>query len=145
MFLEIQKESKLYQEALNLRYVLFFESTRYDQSVLHDELEPKSRHFAIVESERLIAYGRLSFIEGGIFQISQIVVNPSEQRKGYGSKLLSYLLEECERAGSKEVFLNARVSAVSLYSRLGFKVSGVEYLSPKTKIPHIKMVKRRGI
>ena len=141
MFLEIETESKIYKEALSLRYELFFKNTHYDQSVLHDDLELKSRHFVIVENGRLCAYGRLTAFGEGIIQISQIVVNLTEQKKGYGSTLLSNLLEECERVGYKEVFLNARVTAISLYKRLGFNVSGTEYLSPKTNIPHFKMVK----
>lgn len=144
MFVQIDRKNSLYSEALDLRYELFFKGTKYDRSVLLDDLESCSQHYANVENEQLIAYGRLTEFGGGRFQISQVVVKPFAQNRGYGSKLLLFLLRECEKSGYEEVFLNARLVAINLYERLGFKACGPEYISPKTKIAHVKMVKRRG-
>jgi hypothetical protein len=54
--IEIQKNSFLYQQALEMRYRLFFEEHGLPKSILYDSAEDKSAHFAISHDSELIAY-----------------------------------------------------------------------------------------
>ena len=56
--------------------------------------------------------------------ILNIGINPNNQRKGYGSLLMSYLYKELKNRLIEEVFLEVRESnqsAISFYSNQGFK------------------------
>lgn len=138
---EIDRENPLYFEALKLRHELFFKEFGLPESIVADELEIDSIHIAIADEKRLVAYGRLSEIESGIFKLSQIVVIPARQRRGYGSQLVRRLVDLAISRGATQIELNSQVAAKSLYSKLGFVEAGDVYPSRTTGIPHIKMVR----
>ncbi|WP_236781700.1 hypothetical protein [Aliivibrio fischeri] len=79
--INLQSTDDIYQQALNLRYDLFFREPGLPKEILVDDLEENSTHVAIVEKSELYAYGRLSEIAKGIFKISQMVVQPKMQGK----------------------------------------------------------------
>ncbi|MBD1559874.1 GNAT family N-acetyltransferase [Vibrio sp. S9_S30] len=138
---EIKTNSELYERALDLRYALFFKEPCLPREILFDALESSSRHFAVVGDGSLLAYGRLSDEGGKIFKISQMVVQPNMQGKGLGTKVLSKLIDTALELGAIEIYLNARLHAVSLYERLGFLKTSHTFVAKSTGVPHVKMVR----
>ena len=136
---ELEIGSEFYKEALELRYELFFKKHDLPRNILIDKNEKASEHIAIVSDELLIAYGRLTNLGEGTYQISQIVVKPQEQGKGYGAMILKELVDRAERLGCKKIILNARTTATKLYEKQGFTSSGNEFLSKSTGVPHVQM------
>lgn len=136
---EISVTNQLYDTAMELRYALFFKEFNLPESVTADELEGSSFHVAISEGEELLAYGRLSPIDLGLFRISQIVVPEEQRHKGYATLLLGKLIELGESKGAKTLRLNSQVSAKALYSRLGFREIGDVYKVKLTGVEHIRM------
>lgn len=55
--------------------------------------------------------------------IENLYVLPSEQNKGYGTKLLLFALEQCHQTPCLWVLENNR-KAYSLYAKYGFRVTG---------------------
>lgn len=96
-------------------------------------------HIAMSEGEELLAYGRLSPLDFGVFKISQLVVPKQHQRQGYASKLLQKLMELSASKGAHTLQLNSQVSVTALYQRLGFREVGEPYQSNLTGVEHIKM------
>ena len=92
MINEITTRGRVYQCALKLRYAVFFQKHDLPESVVIDELEPRSRHFVLLKKDNLIAYARLSKLEAKVFRISQMVVLPARQGQGMGSRLLIHLI-----------------------------------------------------
>ncbi len=137
---EIQKGEALYKKAFELRYLLLFKGHNLPKEILNDEKEDKSTHIAISQKNELIAYGRLSELNDKEFQISQMVVSPLYQSQGYGKKLLLQIVQIAKNKGAKNIMLNARTTATSLYEKSGFHPVGKVYSSQCTSIPHIKMV-----
>ncbi len=137
---ELEIGGKLYKEALKLRYELFFKQQDLPRNILIDEHENASQHIAIVSDEILLAYGRLTDLGEGTYQISQIVVIPQEQGKGYGAMILKELIERAGSNGCKKIILNARTTATKLYKKLGFIINGGEFLSKSTGVPHVQML-----
>lgn len=129
-----------YRQALALRYQLFFEKYDLPKSIVLDELESDSEHFGMIEENDLFAYGRLTEIAFEQYKISQVVVQPSLQRKGYGKVLLNAIIDVAKNAGAKKIELNAQVSAVAFYEGLGFEETGNTYPSKTTGLAHLKMV-----
>lgn len=136
----IKRDHAIYKKALELRYELFFKGHDLPFNVLFDEKENASYHVAAFSDDDLIAYGRLSNLGRGEFQVSQLVVSPDFQRKGYGSQVLIKLMQLAEVKGAKSISLNARVSATGIYTKQGFKSVGATFKSKTTGIPHIQMV-----
>jgi ribosomal-protein-alanine N-acetyltransferase len=60
--------------------------------------------------------------------ITNIAVHPEFRGKGYGKRLLQYVMERARRLGALKMTLEVRVSnhvAQSLYEKMGFVRSGV--------------------
>jgi predicted GNAT family N-acyltransferase len=137
---EISAQDDLYQEALELRYELFFKKHGLPKTILFDTLEEDSTHTVMTNESGLIAYGRLSEIESNEFTISQMVVRPTHQQKGYGSQLLVKIIQAALSKGAKKLTLEARLPAIPMYEKQGFMQNGNEYKSRSTGVPHINMV-----
>ena len=119
---------------------MFFKEHHLPKEILNDAMEIHSTHIAIFHKKELIAYGRLSALGNGEFQISQMVVSPSYQRQGYGTKVLLKLMEVAEDKQAKAIILKARTTATNFYIKQGFQSTGEVYSSSSTGVPHIKMV-----
>lgn len=139
--IRLETNDDLYKEALDLRYELFFSEQGLPREILFDALEKDSIHIAIVAKNLLCAYGRLSEERPHIFKISQMVVRPHMQRQGLGTKVLTKLTNVALENGAKEIYLNARLQAVTMYEKLGFEITGATFVSKNTEVPHVKMVK----
>lgn len=72
------------------------------RSVVIDKDEKTSRHFAIANQQSLIAYGRLTAKDDETYCLSQLIVKPQEQSKGFGEIMLRALIKYAEKAGAKE-------------------------------------------
>ncbi|MGP9767733.1 GNAT family N-acetyltransferase [Halomonas sp. AOP13-D3-9] len=140
-FIHLKGTDELYKEALDLRYDLFFRASGLPREVLFDALENDSLHVALIHDGSLCAYGRLSEESSRIFKISQMVVRPDMQGQGLGTSVLTKLTNIALEKGAQKIYLNARLHAVKMYEKLGFKTSGVSYVAKGTGVPHVKMVK----
>jgi predicted GNAT family N-acyltransferase len=136
---QLETGSRLYNDALKLRYELFFQQHGLPVDIVADAYEKESRHIAVVEGNSLIAYGRFSILSEDVCQLSQIVVKPEQQRKGYGTMVLKELIGLARRRGMKKIILNARTTATVLYEKLGFKRDGEIFPSMRTGTPHVQM------
>ena len=141
-FIHLECTDDLYKDALDLRYDLFFRAPGLSRDIMFDELESMSFHIAAIDNDSLCAYGRLSEERPRIFKISQMVVRPNMQGQGLGTSVLEKLTHEALAKGAQEIYLNARLHAVSMYEKSGFKTSGEPYVAKSTGVPHIKMVMR---
>lgn len=131
----------MYAQAVKLRYELFFKAFHLPESIVVDEWEAISIHVATDDTGSLVAYGRLSELETGVFKISQVVVRPELQRQGHASRLVTVLVNRAMTVGATRIELNAQVSARALYKRLGFFEAGPVYPSKTTGLPHVRMLR----
>jgi GNAT superfamily N-acetyltransferase len=87
----------------------------------------------------VLACGRLTPNLNGIYQISQMAVEPLYQRQGLGQAILRALIDRASLEQAEMLTLNARLSAVSFYQKFGFVTVGQPFASAKTSIPHVEM------
>ncbi|WP_244204743.1 GNAT family N-acetyltransferase [Vibrio rhodolitus] len=139
--IQIKDTDKLYQQALDLRYELFFKQPNLPREILFDSLENNSVHIAVACEDNLYAYGRLSEGRPNQFKISQMVVRPDMQGQGLGTQVLTKLTDIARERKAKQIYLNARLHAIKMYENLGFKISGDAFVAQSTGVPHIKMVR----
>ena len=137
----IEYNSLEYHQACQLRYRLFFAEHNLPKNVVLDESHANYYHAAIIQ-DRVIAYGQLVPHPNRIYQICQMVVEPNYQNQSLGKNILSTLIQIAKDRGAVCVTLNARLTAVGFYQKLGFQTYGTEFPSSTTAIPHIKMYKK---
>jgi ribosomal-protein-alanine acetyltransferase len=62
------------------------------------------------------------------WEIENIVIAPAYRKQGLGTRLMETLIQEAGRKGAEVLHLEVRpsnVSAIALYGRVGFRLSGV--------------------
>jgi predicted GNAT family N-acyltransferase len=149
--------AQIYAQICDLRYRVFFAAHQLPFETVFDAQEAASLH-AIYSSplaevlltppieqsftltaQPVLAYGRLTPNPSGIYQISQMAVEPRYQRQGLGQAILQALIERADAEQAKMLTLNARLSAVPFYQRFGFVTVGQPFASAKTGLLHIEM------
>ena len=93
-------------------------------------------HFGLYYEHELTAVVSL-FISGTTAQFRKMAVLPSDQRKGFGFQLLSYVINYCKEQDIQLLWCNARVDAVEFYKKFGFINIGEPHL--RNQIAYIKM------
>ena len=138
----IKYNSPKYHQACQLRYRLFFAEHNLPWNVVLDERQASYYHAAVIIQDYVIAYGQLVPHSNRIYQICQMVVEPKYQNKNLGKKILSTLIEIAKNRGAIAIILNARLTAVGFYQKLGFQTCGTEFPSTTTGVTHIEMYKK---
>ena len=135
----IQPHSRKYHQACQLRYELFFAEHDLPWDVVFNQCHANDFHAAISIENRLVAYAQLVHRSDRIYQVCQMVVAPSYQRRNLGRKILSTLIEIAKQKKAIALTLNARLTAIGFYQKLGFETFGTPFPSTTTGILHIAM------
>ena len=102
-------------------------SDPWDIQLFEDAIEKENKYFfVVVEAGKLAGYIIFEKVldEG---HISNLAIAKEYQKRGIGSKLVSYVLDLARQKKLKEIFLEVRESneaAKKLYSKFGFKEVG---------------------
>ena len=107
---------------------------------LKDEYEDDSFHLIGVIDNKIVACGRLHFIDDSKAQIRYMAVDEKYQRKGLGSSILSLLESHAKKNNADKVILNARDHAIKFYAAAKYKILK-KYHGSDTGIPHTTMTK----
>lgn len=92
------------------------------QSMIHDIESRGACHYVLLEEEQLIGYFYAQNIVGEVTLLN-IAIDPQQQGKGFGRKLMEYFLTQCQESKADSVWLEVRESnksAFTLYESLGF-------------------------
>lgn len=138
----IDYNSQEFQQACQLRYKLFFAPHNLPQDIVLEQNQADYLHAAIAIENMVVAYGQLVPHANKIYQICQMVVAPAYQQQNLGTTILLFLIHKAKDEGAVSLTLNARLTAVSFYQRLGFQTQGGEFPSSTTGIMHIAMNKK---
>ncbi|MGI2328615.1 GNAT family N-acetyltransferase [Planococcus sp. YIM B11945] len=73
------------------------------------------------EGENLVGYGRV--ISDGVYQtfIGDMIIHPDFQQKGIGSRILTELIEKCQKDGMKWIQLTSAKGKMGFYQKFGFE------------------------
>lgn len=131
--------SKIYEDAVNIRYEVFVEEQKVPADVEIDELEDKSHHVVLYEDDQPMGTARIYHRGDGIYKIQRVAVLKNYRGKGIGVQLM----KECELQISKlrgtKITLGAQLQALSFYEKLGYTAEGAEFMD--AGIPHREMTK----
>lgn len=97
-------------------------------------------HYGLFEEGMLISVVSL-FVENGSAQFRKFATLIEKQGRGYGSRLLDFVIAEAIQMGVDEIWCNARENKVSFYERFGleatdrrFEKGGVKYVIMQKKL-----------
>jgi GNAT superfamily N-acetyltransferase len=80
-------------------------------------------HFGAFKDDKLAGVVSL-FQSGTDFQFRKLAVDLSEQKKGVGNSLLTYITAYTQENGGSRIWCNARVTAIGFYLKAGFIQTG---------------------
>lgn len=84
-------------------------------------------HFGLFVDGKLVSIISL-FVDGTEAQFRKFATESKKQGKGYGSQLLSYLLEYAASRNLKRIWCNARVDKTEFYQKFGFSETQSTYV-----------------
>ena len=95
--------------------------------------DTQGQHYGLLVEQKLVSVVSL-FVKGRSGQLRKFATLESEQGKGYGSQLLSWLFKEAKAQGIQRIWCNARVSKLDFYTKFGlqatkntFSKGGIDY------------------
>ncbi len=107
-----------------------------DSSLMEMQLEEDEQgvHFGLFHKNQLIAVVSC-FLRGKEMQFRKFATTKGYQQKGFGTALLTYIIEFAKKEGIKKIWCNARTSATGFYKKSGmgetdefFIKNGVDYV-----------------
>ncbi len=117
-----------------IRREVFIDEQKVPEALEWDGLDPASHHVLARNSKGVpVGCGRM-LMDG---HIGRMAVRAPFRQRGIGTALLSALIEQAVRDGHSQVFLDAQVSAIGFYQRLGFRAHGTVFMD--AGIPHRHM------
>ena len=106
-----------------------------------EELEKEKGEILIAafEDEKMLGCCMLVQSDSGTVRLRQMAVLNNLQGKGIGRALMTFAENIARDQGYKKLNMHARKTAIGFYERLGYSVTGDEFL--EITIPHYEMEK----
>src|ERR1700743_3430384 len=106
-----------------------------------EELEKEKEDILMgaFEDDRLLGCCALSPRDSATVRLRQMAVPNNMQGKGIGRALMIFAENVARDLGYRKLCMHARKTAVGFYQKLGYSVSGEEFL--EVTIPHLVMEK----
>lgn len=102
-----------------MRHRVMYPEMSPESVILKDDME--GIHFGLFSpDDKLVSVISLFERENGHYQFRKFATDTSEQGKGYGSALLSYIIDFCRAKNAKMLWCNARKSASAFYIKYRF-------------------------
>lgn len=150
MRFEIPRSDAMWERYLECRYRNLYAPFQIPRSATTSELDhprdrPEVMHGMVLAGDALLAVGRLDFQpsheRGPSAQLRYCAVDEPARGKGAGQFLLGRFEEEARLRGLVRLWMEARVSALNFYVRLGYGDIG-EGPTKWGLIPHRVLEKR---
>ncbi|MEO5650533.1 MAG: GNAT family N-acetyltransferase [Ginsengibacter sp.] len=92
------------------------------------------------DEEKILGCCILTKIDSRVVRLRQMAVQNNLQGKGIGASMMNFAENLARDSGYKKLIMHARKSAIGFYEKLGYKVSGDEFM--EVSIPHFIMLKK---
>lgn len=140
-FCTIEFGSDLYNQECKIRHEILRKPLGLNLYYENFNLEANYYHFGFLEKEKLVSCVVAIPIDELTIKFRQILVIPSFQRLGIGTKMMSETEKYLAELNFSQFELNARKSAIDFYKRIGYQIIGSEFIEINTNIIHVKMIK----
>ncbi len=136
----VEHPSPLLEGAVELRYRVLHEPFGVARDDDWNDGDPSSSHVVATVEDEVVGYARvIADPSARSAQVRQVAVRREWERRGIGTALMGAALRRAIELGMTHVWLNARLTAVPFYEKLGFRVTSAVFRSPRTYLPHVRM------
>ncbi|RYY53239.1 MAG: GNAT family N-acetyltransferase [Chitinophagaceae bacterium] len=125
------------EQVLAMRHCVMYPDQTVEAMRLPDDGD--GLHLGLYEGPALMSVVSL-FPRGDALQFRKFATETASQGKGYGTKLLTYVMEYAAAGTWTSIWCNARLSAAGFYRRFGMEVTGESW--EQFGIGFIKMEKQ---
>lgn len=136
--IKVNNSGPALEECFRIRKTVFVEEQQVPLSEEMDEFDTSASHFLVYDKTVPCGTARWRHTEKGV-KLERFAVLPAFRGKGAGSALVQAVLEDIRKSkySGNIIYLNAQLSAVSLYEKFGFRKSGDIF--EECGISHIRM------
>ena len=120
------KDKKLAKLAFQIRQEVFVEEQNVEPELEYDEFEDTSQHYLVYFDDVPVATARWRETEKGI-KLERFALLKNYRNKRIGTKLIKTVMKDVLPL-NKTIYLHSQVSAVNLYLREGFIISGEKFM-----------------
>lgn len=130
------KNKRELNAVLRIRKIVFIKGQHVPKSRERDGLDSTSKHVIVFYNSKPTGCARIRFL-GKKAKLERIAILSSYQGKGFGRKLMDYLIQYCKRKGAKEIVVHSQIYVKDFYLVCGFKPRGKIFLDAGIK--HVTM------
>lgn len=128
MEVSIATTDKQHQDAFYVRKKVFVEEQKVPMELEIDEYENQSTHFVVYNDEKKpIGAGRFRILHGK-GKVERVCMIPEFRGQGVGKVLMQAIEKFAKQQAVKQLFLNAQLSAIPFYEKLGYSVVSDEFI-----------------
>jgi len=137
---QIDHGTKEYEQMVHLRYEILRKPLKLSFS--KEELDEEKHDILIgaFEEDKILGCCMLKKIDNNIVRLRQMAVANNLQGKGIGASMMNFAENVARDAGYKKIKMHARKTAIGFYEKLGYTLTGNEFL--EVSIPHFVMEKK---
>jgi len=121
---------------VRIRLTVFVVEQRVPLAEELDAYDGDAVHLLADHADETVGVARLVRMGDGVAKVGRVAVLRRRRGAGVGSALMSHIIE-AERSRSRTLILDAQLSAMSFYERLGFVAEGEVFMD--AGIPHRRM------
>lgn len=131
-----------YDQMVNLRFEILRKPLNLEFN--NEELAKEKNDILIgaFDEDKMLGCCLLTSQDNGVVRLRQMAVQDNLQGKGIGASIMNFAENVAADKGFKKLTMHARKTAVGFYEKLGYKISGNEFL--EISIPHYIMEKKLG-
>lgn len=137
---QIDHGTKEYHQMVDLRYEILRKPLHINFEAGELEKEKNDILIGAFEEEKILGCCLLTKMDKESVRLRQMAVQNNLQGKGIGASMMHFAENVARDAGYKKIVMHARKTAIGFYEKLGYKVSGDEFM--EISIPHVTMVKK---
>ena len=135
----VESESEL-KGAFEVRRRVFVEEQGIAVEVEYDGNDGKALHMVVKDGAEVIGTARVRFLNAKQAKLERMAVLDGFRRKGIGSGITAFLIEELSNRQVEQVVLHAQYGVIAFYKSCGFEETGLTFAEAGLK--HIKMQRR---
>lgn len=135
----IDHGTKEYQQMINLRYMILRKPLGLEFSPEELEKEKNDILIGCFDDDKLEGCCMLTDSGNKVVRLRQMAVLSGLQGKGLGRVLMQFAENIARDRGYKKLSMHARKTAAGFYEKLGYRVTGDEFV--EVTIPHFIMEK----
>ena len=125
--------------AFAIRHEVFCVEQQVDEDEEFDGLDGDCRHYLARLGGAPVGAARTRSLNADEAKIERVAVLKDKRGYGVGRALMARTIADVERAGARQIVVNAQTHAETFYASLGFVAEGGVF--DEAGIPHVRMVR----